>query len=160
MTSDLSHSILTVRSANMEEVEQGKLRMLEEFQEEGVDTTFRETTAIKRGSVFECYSPQLFGDDDYELVKYELLKRVERETRAAPVYDVDFYMNREAISLAKTEELAKKFAESKYKHYYLRCKIAFKDLSLTTRQPILIRTRDGRSATLILRKSLLIDYIF
>jgi hypothetical protein len=129
----------------LEEDEAEKAQMLEEFEEEGVDTTFRETALRKKkNSVYEAYSPQLFGDDDYELVKYNLLKRVEKETKAAPVYGVDFYMNREAISIAKTEELAKKYADSTYKHYYLRCKIAFKDLSLTTRQPILIRTREGR----------------
>jgi hypothetical protein len=129
----------------MDDNEADKLRMLEEFEDEGVDTTFRETALRKKdNSVFEAYSPQLFGDDEYELVKYNLLKRVEKETKAAPVYGVDFYMNREAISLAKTEELAKKHAENKYKQYYLRCKIAYKDLSLTTRQPIIIRTRDGR----------------
>lgn len=132
--------------ANLDFDEEFKLDLFDELEEEDdVDTTFRETSATyKKGSIEEDYYPALFGDDGFEQTKHDLLKRVEKETRCAPIHDVDFYMEKEALSIAKTEKLAKKFEALTYKPTYLRCKIAFKDLSHTKRDPFIIRTRNGK----------------
>ena len=83
----------------------------------------------------------MFGDDGYEKTKRALLKRVADETRSFPIIDVDYYLYREAASLARNEELALKFKETEHKPKFLRCKIAYKDLSKDKREPVMIRTR-------------------
>ena len=111
----------------------------------GVDVRFREPkTRVKYGSIKSNYFPTLFGDDGFELTKFNLLKRVERETRVRPIKDVDHYVNREALIATKSAELASKPVSPNYKPSYLRCKIAFKDMSGNNKDPVLIRTRDGR----------------
>ena len=99
---------------------------------------------MKAGSIKSNYFPTLFVDDGFELTKFNLLKRVERETRVRPIKDVDHYIERESMIAAKSAELASKPVSPNYKPSYLRCKIAFKDMSGNNKDPIQIRTRDGR----------------
>ena len=125
--------------------EDHKAGQLEDFAELGIDVRFREPKmAAKDGSIRSSYYPTLFGDDGFESTKYDLLKRVERETRVMPIKDLDHYLTREAQAIKKTEELASRPVDPSYKPPYLRSKIAFKDMCSHKKDPILIRTRDGR----------------
>ena len=125
--------------------EDDKAEQLEDFTELGIDIRYREPkAAAKAGTLKFSYFPTLFGDDGFESTKHNLLKRVERETRVLPIKDVDHYVNREAMTAAKSAELASKPVNPNYKPSYLRCKIAFKDMSGHKKDPILLRTRDGR----------------
>ena len=130
---------LTSNEEDMEEI-------LDEYREEGgVDTSFKETPKkIKSNSIRHNYSETLFGDDGYEETKYNLLKRIERETRCYPIPDLAFYLNRETAAKKLSDELAKKYEEKLIKPSFLRCKIAFKDLNKSNREPIIIRCRDGK----------------
>ena len=141
-SSKIPYIIIPQRQEHLDDEEEYKAEILEELEEEGVDTTFRETSGFYRAnSVQQNYTEELFGDDGYEKTKRALLKRVADETRSFPVIDVDYYMYREAASLARNEELAKKFKETVHKPSFLRCKIAYKDLSKDKKEPIMIRTR-------------------
>ena len=112
-SSKIPYIIIPRRQEHLDDEEEYKAEILEELEEEGVDTTFRETTGFYRAnSVQQNYTEALFGDDGYEKTKRALLKRVADETRSFPVIDVDYYMYREAASLARNEELAKKFKET------------------------------------------------
>ena len=125
--------------------EDHKAAQLDDFTELGIDVRFREPKmAVKDGSIRSSYYPTLFGDDGFESTKYDLLKRVERETRVMPIKDIDHYLTREAQAIKKTEELASRPVDPSYKPPYLRSKIAFKDMCSHKKDPILIRTRDGR----------------
>ena len=131
--------------ANLDLEEEYKAEILETMEEDGVDVSFRETTGFyKVGSVRQDYTESLFGDDGYEETKMALLKRVEAETKAEPIRDVDYYLYRETAAALKNEELAKKHFDTKVKPSFLRCKIAFKDLSKGRKEPVLIRTRNGQ----------------
>jgi hypothetical protein len=125
--------------------EDHKAAQLEDFTELGIDVRFREPKmSVKAGSIRSSYYPTLFGDDGFESTKYDLLKRVERETRVMPIKDIDHYLTREAQAIKKTEELASRPVDPSYKPPFLRAKIAFKDMCAHKKDPILIRTRDGR----------------
>lgn len=125
-------------------------KIVQNFADVGVDTSFRETaTAPKRASIKEDYYPTLFGDDGLETAKKELLDRIAAETKAeivdfqstlfaasatdSPVSDTDKQPgetvppNKAGV---KTDTLS-------------RWKIAFRDLSWRRTQPTMIRTRRG-----------------
>ena len=126
-------------------------KIVKNFEQVGVDTSFRETaTAPKRASIKEDYYPTLFGDDGLDAAKKELLDRIAAETRAeivdfqstlfansgaeSPVSDTDMQLKNEAAppnkAGVKTDSLS-------------RWKIAFRDLSWRRTQPTMIRTRRG-----------------
>jgi len=120
--------------------------LMERYEEEGIDTTFKETGfAPKPGTaVQENFYPDLFGDEGEEYAKHVLLARIAKETKAQ--ID-DFDLTASFLSKGKrTYELPEDSpnAAAVKRDHLCRWKYAFKDISKKPGvQPTMIRTRRG-----------------
>ena len=106
--------------------------MMERFKEVGVNTEFREPSAgstSKASTLSESYYPTLFGDDGLEDVKRELKKRIEKETKAEKIRDVEDVITGSDNSLLTSTTSTVIPAEPTDGNKVTRWKWAFKDTS-------------------------------
>jgi hypothetical protein len=127
--------------------------LLEEYEEDGFDISFRETYPDqKHEELSQRMQPVLFKDDELETAKRELLQRVARETKAKVNITVNHFLKPPSIVPVNPFDpippsSSKKKNSSTDDKKLSQFKIAFRDTSSYARInaiPTMIRTRSGR----------------
>lgn len=133
------------RSDNMRAAEESMQEQLAELELCGVDTRFQEVS--KSGSKLEQkYFPELFGDDDFEVVSSDLRRRVIEDTKAKPTIEFPaFVRNRDQLKNEASQRIQQLYPLiPRSEKFMYKSKIAFRDLSLDSGTPTIIRTRTGK----------------
>lgn len=144
------------RQSNLDAHNKHMESIMERLSKAGVDISFRETgTAPKRGSIQEDYYPTLFGDEDFETAKKELLDRIASETKAEIVdFEASLFGGRTSASSSEIQDTSAAAAALKPVVTHAnkanvkidtlsRWKFAFRDSSWRRTQPTMLRTRRG-----------------
>ena len=144
------------RQGNLDAHNKHMESIMERLSKAGVDISFRETgTAPKRGSIQEDYYPTLFGDDEFETAKKELLDRIAAETKAEIVdFEASLFGGRTSAASSEIQDTSAPAAALKPMVTHAnkanvktdtlsRWKFAFRDSSWRRTQPTMVRTRRG-----------------
>lgn len=154
------------RLSNLECMETYNEGVMKEFSNLGVDVNFSEPPTYYSQNIENKFFPTLFGDENLEQHKRELLKRIEKETKAhlkphpALTYlkklfgddvsvDVDGNVIQNGENVTKVTDVVplpvQAESASNSNQLESRFKFAFRDLSLPdTMQKTVIRTRTGK----------------
>lgn len=124
------------RQENLQAWDDHMTGVKEMYEDSGVDTNFCETESRYKGtSIKDSYYPKLFGDEGFKEEKKFLIKRIEKETLAEKVLDVDAILE----AYDHKTKIIKESSDGKLRRY----KLAFRDISPTSAMKTNITTRSG-----------------
>ena len=127
------------RLNNLQASEDHMTSMMAEYEEDGIDTSFKEIP--HEGRLEKRYTPRFFGDDEEKEAVESLKRLIARDTRAViepSVNDFMSYADKSQLIVPEQPNRAQVKTDG-----LSRWKFAYRDSSKLESQPTMIRTRTG-----------------